>query len=260
MAAQLNGAPVDGVDLQTLALVNYAHFTSMRVEDGRVRGLALHLERLTRDCRVVFDADLDTERVRELVRRALDGDAGPVIVRVTVLDPALEMGHPGSDADPQILVTTRAAATMPLAPMRVATARFSRDLPQVKHTGLMTSLHQRRIAQRAGFDDALFVDAAGCITEGVTWNIGFIDDNQVVWPTGDVLPGVTAALLTQSYDQSVSARVNAAELHGLQAAFATNVSYGARPISAIDDLAFDTDHPLLGKLLDAYLELPGVPL
>ena len=260
MAAQLNGEPVDGADLQTLALVNYAHFTSMRVEDGRVRGLALHLERLTRDCRTVFSAELDTDRVRELVRQVVDGASDPVIVRVTVFDPALEMGHPGADAAPQILVTARAAAAMSMAPLRVATARFSRELPQVKHTGLMTSLQQRRLAQRAGFDDAVFVDDAGFISEGVTWNIGFIDKDQVVWPTGEVLPGVTAALIAQCHNASVSARVNAAELHGLQAAFATNVSYGARPIAAIDDVKFDAEHPLLGKLLNAYLQIPGDPL
>lgn len=32
------------------------HFTSMRVEHQRVRGPSLHLDRLVRDCRRVFDA------------------------------------------------------------------------------------------------------------------------------------------------------------------------------------------------------------
>lgn len=68
--AELNGRPVGADELQALALTNYGHFTSMRVEDGRVRGLALHLERLARDCRAVFGAELDTGRVRELARRA----------------------------------------------------------------------------------------------------------------------------------------------------------------------------------------------
>lgn len=35
--AHLNGARATPDDLEALALVNYGHFTSMRVEDGRVR-------------------------------------------------------------------------------------------------------------------------------------------------------------------------------------------------------------------------------
>ncbi|GAA2383168.1 hypothetical protein GCM10010420_01500 [Streptomyces glaucosporus] len=73
----------------------------MRVEQGRVRGLSLHLDRLVRDCRAVFDTDLDPERVLELVRRATPG-TGPRVVRVTVFDPALDLGRIGADAPPHV--------------------------------------------------------------------------------------------------------------------------------------------------------------
>lgn len=36
--AELNGVPVHADELQTLALTNFGHFTTMRVEAGRVRG------------------------------------------------------------------------------------------------------------------------------------------------------------------------------------------------------------------------------
>src|SRR6266540_2864338 len=45
---ELDGRPVDPAELATLALYNYGHFTSMRVDAGRVRGLTLHLDRLVR--------------------------------------------------------------------------------------------------------------------------------------------------------------------------------------------------------------------
>jgi hypothetical protein len=41
----------------------------MRADGGRIRGLSLHLERLSEDCRDVWGADLDTERVREYAAR-----------------------------------------------------------------------------------------------------------------------------------------------------------------------------------------------
>ncbi|NUP46326.1 MAG: aminotransferase class IV family protein [Catenulispora sp.] len=254
--AELNGSPINGDDMKTLALTNYAHFTSMRIEDGaRVRGLDLHMARLRRDCATVFGADLDPDRARALIRQALIDVRLPVTVRVTVFDPGLEMGHTGAKADPDILVTTRPAADFPLPALNVATAVFSRELPQVKHCGLMASLYHRRAAQLAGFDDALFIDAAGYISEGVTWNIGFIDADQIVWPAADVLPGVTAALVSDSYGPTVTARVNVAELHGMAAAFATNVSIGVRPIASIGDVRFDTAHPLLTELSERYLAI-----
>jgi branched-subunit amino acid aminotransferase/4-amino-4-deoxychorismate lyase len=102
--AELNGVPADIDQVETLALTNYGHFTSMRVDNQRVRGLSLHLERLMRDCRQVFDAALDVDRIRHLIRQALADVSRPVVVRVTVFDPALQLGSFGADAHPQVRI------------------------------------------------------------------------------------------------------------------------------------------------------------
>lgn len=60
--AELNGVPVTPDELKALALVNYGHFTSMRMDDQRIRGFSHHLERLVRDCRVLFGHELDLSR------------------------------------------------------------------------------------------------------------------------------------------------------------------------------------------------------
>src|SRR5919205_4398221 len=82
--AELDGLPADLDQIKSLALTNYGHFTSMRVEGLRARGLSLHLSRLVRDCRWLFDAEFDPERVRNLIRHAVAGVSGPFVVRVTV--------------------------------------------------------------------------------------------------------------------------------------------------------------------------------
>jgi branched-subunit amino acid aminotransferase/4-amino-4-deoxychorismate lyase len=155
--AELNGVPARLDQVEVLALTNYGHFTSMRVDKQRVRGLSLHLERLIRDCRQVFDADLDADRIRHLIRHALADISRPVVVRVTVFDPALELGRLGADAHPQVLITTRPAEHLPLPALRLQSAIYRRDMPHVKHVGLFGSLQRKRIAQRNNFDDALFV-------------------------------------------------------------------------------------------------------
>ncbi|MFJ9468299.1 aminotransferase class IV [Streptomyces caniferus] len=124
----MNGHPADPDALRTLALTNYGHFTSMRVDDQRVRGLSRHLDRQVRDCRTVFGADLDPALVRRYVREAVGDEPGAFVVRVTVLDPGLDIGHPADAQDPHVLVTHRPAGALPLPPLRVKTVRYQRDV------------------------------------------------------------------------------------------------------------------------------------
>ncbi|MFD9127909.1 aminotransferase class IV [Kitasatospora sp. NPDC059571] len=254
--AELDGRPAEPAQLQALALTNYGHFTTMRVEDGLVRGLALHLDRLARDCRVLFGAELDPERVRAYARRAAPA-SGAAVIRVTVYDPALDVGTIGAPAHPRVLVTVRPAGPAVLGPLRVRTVRYERDLPEVKGVGLYGALHHRRQAQAAGFDDALFTDRTGAISEGGTWNAGFVRDGAVLWPQAAHLPGTTMRLL-QSLGPWRGAEVRSAE--GMAAGFATNAAIGVRPLAAVDGVALPPVHPVVEALRTAYAALPGDPL
>ncbi|WP_406299771.1 aminotransferase class IV family protein [Embleya sp. NBC_00888] len=253
---EINGAPAHPDDLAALALSNIGHFTSMRVENGRVRGLDLHLARLIRDCRIVFDADLDPDRVRTLVRRFTAGRDKAFVVRVTVFDPAIGLADPTAPATPHILVGTRPAGPLTLPPLRVLPLAYRRDLPEVKHVGLFGQLRQRRRAMLAGYDDALFVEPDGRISEGGTWNIGFVVGDRLIRPDAPCLRGVTADLL-QAHRPAPARPVRIDELAPIQAAFATNTAIGVRPISAIGTHVLPTDHPLLATLADTYRAIPG---
>ncbi|ONM47615.1 aminotransferase class IV family protein [Nocardia donostiensis] len=259
---ELNGSAVTADDIGALGLVNFGHFTSMRVENGAVRGLSLHLDRLIRDCRTVFDADLDPERVRELVRHALRGSAAAVVVRVTVFDPHLELGRPGADAEPHILVSMRKAPPSPQSPVSLQSAVYSRDMPRVKHVGLFGALHQRRTAQRNGFDDAMFTTADGIVTEIATSNIGFIDtEGRLVWPKAEVLPGTTMRLISQARDEEVqSETITLARLNQFVGAVATNAAVGVRAVARVDDIRWPTAHKLIDTLRAEYESIPAQQL
>ncbi len=256
--AELNGVPANLNQVQVLALTNYGHFTSMRIDNQRVRGLSLHLERLVRDCRQVFDADLDADRIRLLIRHALADVGRPVVVRVTVFDPALELGHFGADAQPQILITSRPAAHLPLPALRLQSASYRRDMPHVKHVGLFGSLQRKRIAQRNNFDDALFVNADATITEAATSNVGFVDGDRIVWPQADCLAGVTMRLICQARDEhATTVPITLEQLADVDAVFATNAAAGIRPVTAIDAFHWLEEHPILNHLREEYASLPA---
>ncbi|MFH8463905.1 aminotransferase class IV [Streptomyces sp. NPDC017991] len=259
--ATLNEQLATAEDLLPLALTSYGHFTSMRVDaDRRIRGLSLHLERLARDSEIVFGTPVDTGHVRELVGKALDDQDGACVVRVTHFDPTVDMGHPEEAVQPRIMVTLRSAGALPPPPLTAWSVQYERDLPEVKHCGLFGALHARREARLKGFDDALFFGPDNHVTEGGTWNVGFIDENgTIVWPKGPVLPGVTAALLQERTEYRV-APVTLDEAKAMTAAFATNTSIGLRALSAIDDTPMQTEHPVLSALRETYLSIPGEEL
>lgn len=255
--AELNGVPVTPDELKALALVNYGHFTSMRMENQRIRGFSHHLERLVRDCRVLFGHELDRQQVREYVRQATAGRDGAFVVRVTIYDPNLELGHPGAQAEPKVLVTTRPAGTWPMSPLRVQSVPYVRDLPEQKHVGLFGALWHRRNAQLDGFDDCVFTDPELYLSEGATWNIGFFDGQQVIWPNAEVLPGVTMRLLHQVHDATSLGPVNLSDLPRMEAAFATNTAFGVRAITAINEVEFPDAHPIFETLRKEYEEIPA---
>ncbi|RKT11454.1 branched-subunit amino acid aminotransferase/4-amino-4-deoxychorismate lyase [Streptomyces sp. 1114.5] len=258
---EIDGAPADPARLAALGLLNYGHFTTLRAEAGRVRGLTLHLDRLVRDCRTLFAAELDRAAVRERIRAVLPADGAPVTVRVTVYDPALGLERPAAPAAPALLVTTRPAAAAEPAPLRVRSVAYRRELPQVKHVGLFGLVHHRRQAQLAGWDDVLLVDEDGRVTEGATWNVGFLDEDGLVWPQGPSLPGVTEALLSGAYQGPQSREpLPVAELGRFTAAFAVNAGIGLRPLAAVDGTALDPAHPRLAELCAAYLGIAAEPL
>jgi branched-subunit amino acid aminotransferase/4-amino-4-deoxychorismate lyase len=257
---ELNGRPADIEQVKALALTNYGHFTSILVEDGQVRGLSLHLERLRRDCRLLFAVELDTDRVRAYVRQAV-GDRARVVARVTVYDPDLDLGTIGQDADPRILVTTRPASPGQAGPLRLQAASYRRENPAIKHIGLFGALKHRRAAQREGFDDVVFLNPDGTLSELATSNIGLVRAGEIVWPRSESLAGVTMTLLNQALDEPVTSEaLKLPDLSAMEAAFATNAATGVRAVVSIDGLTWSDDHKRLQELRDLYSDIPGEAL
>ena len=253
--AFLDGQPASGDDLRALALSNYGHFSSMQVRGRAVRGLDLHLHRLVSATRELFDATLDGARVRGAILAALDGaGTDDASVRVTVFSRAFDVACPDKPLPVDVLVSVSSARESASKPAWVKSCSFERPLAHVKHVGTFPLFQHRRQARRDGFDDALFVDAKGRISEGSLWNIGFWDGRQVVWPQADALRGTEEKLLQAGLvEAGVPQRhrpVEARSLAGLKAAFAANAT-GVWPISGIDEMALRPDPGLMERLAAA---------
>lgn len=256
--AELNGAPVQSEDLKILWPSSYGHFTVLPVHNARVRGLALHLDRLQQNTQILYGCELNRSRVLAYVRHAIEGISAttPLAVRVDVTSRIAATDPTQRIVAPDIVVTVRAAPDESTTPLRVRSTQYERDLPQVKHAGTFGLIYTFRAAQLNGFDDALFTDVSGRISEGTGWNVGFFDGRNVIWPSAPVLPGIAMRLIQAGLEKrhipSETREVRLQDLSAFHSAFLTSVLVGAQPIASIDEVSFSPDADLFALLKDCY--------
>lgn len=265
MNVWLNGQPAAADDLRHLVQTNYGHFTAFRVESGGVRGLDRHLQRLQHATRELFGTELDRECVRAYLRHAIGKAAQDLSVRVNVFARSLDRERLDRPVETDVLIIVAPATPRANAPLRVKSFRYARELPAIKHVGTFPLFHYRRLAQQAGFDDALFTDADGFISEGSIWNAGFVDrDGTVVWPDAPQLDGVAMQLLktglAQSGLRSVVRGIRLDDLGAFGAAFFTNSSAPLRRIASIDGREFAIDGEWAEVLRRCYESNPPQPV
>ena len=257
LRVEINGKAPQPDDLRILAATNYGHFTAMQIENGCVRGLQLHLDRLERATKILFGGNLDRDQVRNWMRHAIEGDLRKLSLRVNVFSRTFNRERPGDSVDVDVLVAVGKPSAQKDSPLRVKSFAFERTLPEVKHIGTFPLFHYRRLAQDAGFDDAVFVDRQDCLSEGSIWNIGFVDnDANVVWPDAPQLRGVSMQLLQNGLARAgiggAARSVPLANLRAFRAAFFTNSAQPIRAISRIDDVDFSIDSDFFLRLWSCY--------
>ncbi|MEY7972040.1 aminotransferase class IV family protein [Saccharomonospora xinjiangensis] len=254
-AVHRNGRPATADDLAPLAFAGHAHFTAMQVRDGRVRGLDLHLRRLRDASLTLFGQALPDEQVRSYLRAALESGPADVSLTATVSSPVGEFtaeAAPGLD----VLVRTGPAASPPEGPLTLMPVEHERFLPEVKHVGEVAKTHLLRGAKERGFDDAVFTDRKGRLSEATIWNLAFLDGDTVVWPSADVLAGVTMGVVRRHLDGlGVNQRVQEvtlADVAGFAGAVVLNSWTPGVPVSRIDTVELPSSPTLAGMLHDAY--------
>ncbi|NBB50374.1 class IV aminotransferase [Rhizobium sp. CRIBSB] len=251
----IDGLPPTEADLHYLALVNYGAYTSFRVEDGGVRGLDLHLQRLDAYAIELFGEAVGEARLRDLIRTAV-ADRRGAWLRLSLFSSDIWPRSPSAQVQPKVM-TSVSPPPPPLATsMRVQLRTYGREDADIKHTAIFGLIRARRLARQAAFDDALFADADGLISEGSTWNIGFIRGDQVTWPQAPMLSGVTQTLITQGLDgvgmTAVTEPVAIGGLGRFEGAFLCNSATPACPILAIGEHSFATAPDGIARLQAAW--------
>ena len=243
---EIDGRSATMEQLRAVAPAGYGHFTAMQVRDRRVRGLALHTDRLAAANREMFGAGLDTGLVLGYIRHALGEQTRDASVRVHVYE---------APDGPVVMVTVRPPGEMLARPWRLQTVPYQRSLAHLKHIGDFGQGYYQRLAHDNGFDEALLTGPDGAVCEGSITNIGFSDGASVVWPDAPALQGITMQILERALPghgmPSLHLPVRISNLGSFTAAFVTN-SHGIAPVGQIDDLTLPVDRALMAALTEAY--------
>jgi branched-subunit amino acid aminotransferase/4-amino-4-deoxychorismate lyase len=247
---EIDGQRPTPEQLADAALDSYGHFTAMQVRSHQVRGLGLHLARMTAAHRELFDAELDPEVVTGRIRHALAAGTGDASVRVY-------LRH--RDDQPSIMVTVRPPGGMEAGPWRLQAVPYQRTVAHVKHLGDFGQAYFRQQALRDGFDEALLTGVDGVVSEGSITNIGFFEDTSIVWPDAPTLAGITMQILQAGVGAFGltwrRAAVTLADIPSFDGAFVSNAR-GIAPVAEIDGRALPVDADRIAPLMKAYASAP----
>lgn len=254
-------------DMLFLALYGYACFTSFLVENKKVKGFQLHLERLINDSLEIFGQSPDKEEILKnvlafLVQQEPDYYGG---VRVTIFPANFSLSNPGDFQTFNILVTGRKVENINASPLSIASIEAKRICPLQKTSNITGSLKARIEAQEKGAQDALMLHN-GIVTEGATWNIFFGTGNHLVTPSIQLglLPGIARKLLIESAISSnykiIESEIEISEINKYEYCFISNSLIGLRPVSRINDILYDTENQNINYLQQRFREIPNEKL
>jgi len=216
--------------LPTAMLYGYGVYTSFRtpIDDAE---LGMHLQRLKHDAAVfgmTIELDLKAIIQSQIIRPHF-------VYRVTVV--------PTVDHFSAIVVQKKLPALVILSefpaleqiakPLKLVTMDRDRPLAAFKHTSLAQALLDKREAKAIGFDDVLYFNPDGLLTESSTANVCILEGDRLYTPKRDCLPGITRQKLNVHESDIDRKRLRMAD-----GVFLTNAIQGIQPVIQIDNVAY----------------------
>jgi 4-amino-4-deoxychorismate lyase len=106
-----------------------------------------------------------------------------------------------------------------------------------------------RQANKAGYDDCLFFNGQGHVTESAIANLFIIQDGQIMTPphSDGLLPGIIRDKVMEHFNVK-EMHINYERLQSCEGAFLTNSVMGAMPISQIEERKLPR-HPLFVEII-----------
>ncbi|MDX1409665.1 MAG: aminotransferase class IV [Saprospiraceae bacterium] len=230
-------------------LRSYSIFDFFRVLDGKPVFIEDHIDRLWHSADVMdlalpwSKADIN-EMCRALVAKNQASDAG---MRVVVTGGYAEDGYTPTSPNIYMMLHTlpQYDETLYTQGSKLISTPYMRDMPSVKTTIYIQSIHFKKRMQQEGAVEVLY-HWQGNISECSRSNIFFVDaDDTIITPKHGMLRGITRKQVLDlvSQDYIVDLRpVGNDEIGGMREAFITSTTKGVMPVRQIDDVVIGNGH------------------
>ncbi|TQF70330.1 aminotransferase class IV family protein [Pseudoalteromonas luteoviolacea] len=213
----INGLPIVNSNISSLAFSGFAHFTALQVRNKMVKGLDLHLGRLSKASLELYNHAHTNDMICSFIRAAIDNGPADQSLTVTIYSPHGEFTSDSMNAEPHVMVRTAKPENGPLGPLRLSAIQHERPFADIKHVGEIGKTYYLHQAIKQGFDDAIFIDNNGHLSEGTIWNLAFWDGDSVIWPKAHMLKGTMMAILQRQLNKlNISQRSEAITLDRLK--------------------------------------------
>lgn len=219
-------------------------FETLRTYDGHPHALAEHLERLGGAGEALgIPPVLDAASFRPLLAEAISASGYPEIRVNLIVTPGEHTDGVFGAADPTWIAILRELHEPPAQWYRDGVAcitfRGSRVCPQFKTTTYITGREGLLAAERTGAQEALYIEADGQVSEGVTSNLLLLKDGCVLTPEADNLPGITRSRLeplaiTAGLDWRC-ARITTEDLYAADELWLSSAVREVLPVVRVDD-------------------------
>ncbi len=244
----------DTLDAVTTHLPGGAYSTFRTYDHNKVIRLDDHLERLEETARLAHKpVALVRLRLREALRNVIDEYPGDMDLRIRVV---LDL----EDFIGEIYIMAEILKTPPpeayCSGVRVITCQLQRDKPKAKLTASIPVADKIRGQLPTGVEEALMVDEAGRILEGLTSNFFAVKGDEIWTNEEGVLSGITRSLVLDEavrIELPVNFRsITITEISDLEEAFITSSSRGILPVKQIDEVSigYGKPGPITKRLMD----------
>lgn len=242
-------------------------------QDGELRAFRLpeHYERLMNSCRIIgidtFAVDWTYERFVEAVKQliAANHPTEDCFVRASLHIDALVPGTRSRGLPAKLsMFVYEAVPIVPQDGARLKTSVWRRtpdySIPsRAKVNGAyVNSVLAKQDALDSGYDDCIFLDAAGHVTELSAANIFVIRGNTLITSgtSSDILEGINRrSIIELARDlglETVERDIDLTELYVADEAFVCGTSAFITPVTEVDARKLPSTHPIVDQLAVAH--------
>jgi branched-subunit amino acid aminotransferase/4-amino-4-deoxychorismate lyase len=258
----LNGKFIPSSEITKLAFSGFAHFTAIQVRNRKIKGLDLHLERLNKASLTLYNRSISDTLIRSYIRSAIKNAPLDHSITITIYSPKGEFTVQSMDIEPAVLIRISAPSNGPVGPLRLAAINHERPLAQIKHVGEIGKTYYLHQAVKQGFDDAIFVNKNGHVSEGSIWNLVFWDCESVIWPKANMLKGTMMGVVQRQLSLlNIPQReetITMSRLSSFQGAAVMNSWTAGVIVTEIESIKFTETKEFIALLHNAYKAEPLV--